>query len=96
MANKIKGNVDGSALVRNFSTLGTYQKAHSISYNLQKNNDSYIITVCEKQEQNCKEEKSSLQCKVSEKEATAILILLYENAVPITHWQDVVKDLLSL
>ncbi len=96
MANKNTTYVDGNALVRNFSKLGKYQKAHSTSYNLQKSKEGYIITVCEREEKSNEERTSSLQCEMSEKEATYILYVLYENAVPITHWQDIVKDLLSL
>lgn len=74
-----------------FSNLGRLQKAMTLHYSGQAVLDGFEVRVCKEQEGRQREERCLLQ-GVSRESGEMLLQFLYENAVPIEHWKDVLRE----
>lgn len=77
--------------VARFSDLGRLQKAMTLRYSGQAVLDGFEVRVCKEQEGRKREERCLLQ-GVSCENGEMILQFLYENAVPIEHWKEVLQE----
>ncbi len=76
--------------VRAFSDLGEFQQAYEISYQLQKQGVDFMLEVRQK---NASERAERVLLQLPEEKAMQVLTMLYENAVPLEIWKDVLQDL---
>lgn len=84
---------DGYSLTREFSHLGRFQQAHTLCYALRQEDDRRLtISLTQTQDTQKETERIALMDWRPE-EAGLLLRYLYENAVPMENWQDVVADL---
>lgn len=74
-----------------FSDLGRLQKAMTLHYSGQALLDGFEVRVCKEQDGQHREERCLLQ-GVSCESGEMLLQFLYENAVPIEHWKDVLLE----
>ncbi len=74
-----------------FSELGGLQKAMTLRYVGQELPDGFELRVCKEQEGLQREERCFLQ-GVSRESGEMLLQFLYENAVPIENWKDVLQE----
>lgn len=77
--------------VASFSDLGRLQRAMTLRYSGQELLDGFEVRVCKEQEGRQREERCLLQ-GVSSESGEMLLQFLYENAVPIEHWKDVLQE----
>lgn len=83
---------NGYSLTREFSHLGRFQQAHTLCYALRQEDGGLTVSITRTQDARQQTQKISLAAWKPE-EAELLLRYLYENAVPIENWQDVVADL---
>ena len=79
------------SLVHNFSALGEYQKAHTLSYSGSREQCGFRLTLSQRGETVRTE---SVLVDLPPEQAEQVLCFLYENCVPIETWTDVLKELL--
>ncbi len=78
-------------LRRRFSALGTLQVAHSIQYQLNQTEDGWEIQLAEcTEEGDVRSQRMQLDC--TGVMAYELLRFLYENAISLDSWQDVLED----
>ncbi len=77
--------------VARFSALGRLQKAATLRYSGRALLDGYELQVCKEQEGLQREERCFLR-GISRESGEMLLEFLYENAVPIEHWGDVLRE----
>lgn len=76
---------------RQFSTLGTLQVAHSVQYQLNQTEDGWEIQLAESTEEGAvRSQRMQLEC--TGVIAYELLRFLYENAISLDSWQDVLED----
>ncbi len=75
--------------LRVFSELGEFQKAHTITYQLKPHKNGYAFVV-ERQAETVYTEQ--ITAKIAKAKAEQLLALLYENAVSIEIWRDVLAE----
>lgn len=82
------------SLIRNFSDLGEFQSPHSICYSLREGTGgkgaSLEVTYTE---QGKTETRSKELLKQSLAQSKRLVQFLYENSIPMEHWEDIVEDL---
>ena len=83
---------DGYSLTREFSHLGRFQQAYTLCYALLQEDTKLTVSLTRTQDTRQQTQKISLVGWEPE-EARMLLRYLYENAVPMENWQDVVADL---
>ncbi len=75
--------------LRVFSELGEFQKAHTIAYHLQQHENGYVFVLEQQAETRCVEQ---ITVNIAKAQAEQLLALLYENAVSIEIWRDVLAE----
>lgn len=76
---------------RAFSDLGTLQTAHQVKYRLKEDGNLWEIQLEDNSKRENKADGLLLDC--SERMAYNVLRFLYENAVQLDGWRDIVMDL---
>ncbi len=83
---------DGYSLTREFSHLGRFQQAHTLCYALDRQEERLAVRLtCTRQKEQETQQISLVDWTLEE--ARLLVRYLYENAVPMENWQDVVTDL---
>ncbi len=83
---------DGYSLTREFSHLGRFQQAHTLCYALTGQEERLAVRlICTRQKEQETQQISLVDWTLEE--ARLLVRYLYENAVPMENWQDVVTDL---
>ncbi len=77
--------------IARFSALGRLQKEATLRYSGQALANGFELRVCKEQEGLQREERCFLQ-GVPRESGEMLLQFLYENAVPIEHWEDVLRE----
>lgn len=80
------------SLVREFSDLGCYQRQHSIRYAVEPAEDRLCLTLQKVQDDKTEIQKLMLPT-LSPEQGRQLVIFMYENAIPIENWKDVLNDL---
>lgn len=83
---------DGYSLTREFSHLGRFQQAHTLCYALDRQEERLAVRLTRTRQKEQETQQISLVNWTLE-EARLLVRYLYENAVPMENWQDVVTDL---
>lgn len=83
---------DGYSLTREFSHLGRFQQAHTLCYALDRQEERLAVRLTRTRQKEQETQQISLVDWTLE-EARLLVRYLYENAVPMENWQDVVTDL---
>ena len=79
--------------VRSFSALGKLQKAHSVRYRLRQESDCCQLSLEQTEpDAHVRSEKMLLYC--SGEAGHKMLVFLYENAVHMENWKELVTELL--
>ncbi len=81
---------DALCYVRAFSDLGEYQQAYTVTYRLRRQAFFWEIEIV--QSGQCVQ-TDRMQLRMQEEQAVQLLTLLYENAVSIALWRDVIENL---
>jgi hypothetical protein len=89
---KKEKNVVIKRYTKRFSTLGRMQKRHTMIYELEETAGGCVIRVGSIAEGTIRFE--SRRVSVSNTAAGQMLRYLYENAVPLENWKDVLEDVL--
>lgn len=89
---KKEKNVVIKRYTKRFSTLGRMQKRHTMIYQLEETSGGCVIRVGSIAEGTVRFE--SRRVSVSGAAAGQMLRYLYENAVPLENWQDVLENVL--
>ena len=82
-------------LERAFSTLGRLQQASVQQYKLYWRNGKGEIQLCRRTAAGSQQDKAQVQ-HLSSGQCRDLVYYLYENAVPIESWQDILHDLLAV
>ena len=75
-----------------FSEIGSLQVQHTITYCLQEVKNFWILTVSQQKSNQCRTE--SVKLSLDREHALQLRDYLYENAVLIESWQDIIADVL--
>lgn len=79
------------SLVREFSNLGCYQRQHSIRYAVETTGDQLCMTLQKVQDDKTETQKLMLSHLLPE-QGKQLVQFMYENAIPIENWKDVLKE----
>ena len=80
------------SLTRSFSTLGSYQLAHQITYETRQTSIGQHLSLSKESASGVSAE--SVLAIISPNEAEDLIRYLYENSIPIENWRDIVEDIL--
>lgn len=80
------------SLTREFSHLGKFQQAYTLCYSLQTGEQGLTVSVTKTQDAQQETQKITLVSWQPE-EAKLLVRYLYENAIPMENWQDIVADM---
>lgn len=79
--------------IKGFSPLGKIQKQATLSYSCEKQGPTeYCFSLVRECEGNTTQESTQVY-NIKEEQALQMVRFLYENAIPIENWQDVLKEL---
>ena len=76
--------------IHTFSELEGLQSAHQLTYRIRPQNGGWYFELEQCTKTECQQEALLLRCP--EQAAHHLVRFLYENAVPLESWQDVVAD----
>ena len=77
---------------RNFSALGNYQQAHTLSYSVESLPIGQQLSVSKHSAAGT--QTDSVLVVVPKQDAETAMQYLYENSISMEHWRDVLADLL--
>ncbi len=89
MCEKNQVQEDVQCYLRVFSELGDFQKAHTITYQLKSHKNGYAFVLKQQTETL---HTDQITVKIAKAKAEQLLALLYENAVSIEIWRDVLAE----
>lgn len=79
--------------MKGFSSLGALQKHATITYSCKKQGLQEYCFCLKRECEGAVDEESMVVHHLKEHQALCLIQFLYENAVPLENWRDVVKEL---
>lgn len=80
-----------SERVRQFSDLGPLQRPMTLRYDGEAGPDGFEVCLCREEDGTRREEHAVLR-GVGEEDGGRLVQFLYENAVPIENWMEVLRE----